>query len=263
VAWWLLLYVVVTACRFVIAFVVLAATSALAREPGDPIRLDWSEGDVAGFSPIYAPDGGRAIGSIEYHQRRRGDLLEATRVARFTDGSSDEDQAVARVGKTLEALRGRSLLRDARGHTIVDLSIDVANGRLHGYYEDGGKRHEFDEAASLSPGTYWGPLVFIVLKNFAANAEGGRVRFQTVAPTPGPRVITMELVEGERSTLARPGANIDVGRYTLRPTVNWLVDPLLHRFVPATEFYLESGTPPALARFEGPRNYAGQEIRLE
>ena len=102
-----------------------------------------------------------------------------------------------------------------------------------------------------------------MLKNFAANAESGRVRVQTVAPTPGPRVITMELVEGERSTLARPGANIDVGRYTLRPTVNWLVDPLLHRFVPATEFYLESGTPPALARFEGPRNYAGQEIRLE
>lgn len=255
--------IVVMACRFVIALVVLAATGAAAREPGDPIRMNWSEGDVAGFSPIYAPEGGHTIGSIEYHQRLRGDLLETTRVARFADGSNDEDQAVARVGKTLEAVRGRSLIRDARGHTIVDLSIDVTKGRLHGYYEEGGTRHDFDDAVSLPAGTYWGPLLFIVLKNFEANAEDGRVRFQTVAPTPKPRVLTLELVQGERSTLARPGAKIDVGRYTLRPTVNWLVDPILRRFVPPTEFFVEAGTPPALARFEGPRNYAGQEIRLE
>jgi hypothetical protein len=251
------------ALRLTVALVLLVATRVLARDPGDPIRLDWAEGDVAGFSPIYGRDGGRPIGSVEYHQRLRGDVLEATRVARFTDGSSDEDQAVARVGKTLVAVRGRSFVRDTKGHAVVDLTIDVEKGRLNGFYVDGGERHDFDETVSLSGGTYWGPLLFMVLKNFDANAEDGRVKFQTVAPTPKPRVLTLELVEGERSTVARPGATIAVGRYTLRPTVNWLIDPLLHKFVPATEFFVEPGTPPALARFEGPRNYAGQEIRLE
>src|SRR2546428_12726487 len=39
-------------------------------------------------------------------------------------------------------------------------------------------------------------LIFIVLKNFDANAEDGRLVFRTVAPTPRPRVFCMELAGG-------------------------------------------------------------------
>jgi hypothetical protein len=34
-------------------------------------------------------------------------------------------------------------------------------------------------------------------------------------------------------------------------------------FAPETSFLVQSGTPPGLARFEGPRNYAEQKIRIE
>src|SRR5262245_62567036 len=97
------------------AALLLGTRPAGARDPGDPIRLGWTEGDVAGFTPIYGPDGGAPIGTIEYHQHRSGDVLGTVRVARFKDGSSDEDQATARVGATLEAVRGRSIIRDRRG----------------------------------------------------------------------------------------------------------------------------------------------------
>jgi hypothetical protein len=50
---------------------------------------------------------------------------------------------------------------------------------------------------------------------------------------------------------------------SLRPTNNWLVDPIIRRIAPPTQFFIQPGAPPALARFEGPRNYAGQKIRLE
>jgi len=80
------------------AAIVVAATAlfvvraAQARESGDPIQLKWMEGDVAGMTTIWSPDGKQVIGFVEYHQHRKGDQLEATRVARFVDGSSDEDQ---------------------------------------------------------------------------------------------------------------------------------------------------------------------------
>ena len=77
-----------------------------AREPGDPIRLEWSEGDLAGYTTIYGPDGKEAVGVVEYVQRRRGDVLEARRVAYFVDGSRDEDRAEARVGRTLRTVGG-------------------------------------------------------------------------------------------------------------------------------------------------------------
>src|SRR6185369_3650112 len=92
----------------------LAATSAAARSPGDPIRLAWQEGDVAGTTSVYdgAGDGAsrQAVGMVEYHQRREGDLLTTRRLLRFRDGSSDEDVAVARVGSVLTAVSGRSIV---------------------------------------------------------------------------------------------------------------------------------------------------------
>ena len=246
------------------AILLVAATQvALAREPGEPIRIVWKEGDVAGQSPIYGANGGTPIGVVEYHQHLDGNELETIRVARFTDGSSDEDTAVARINKTLEGVRGRSIIRDTRGKTIVDVTIDVAAGRIKGFYDDGGKRQDVDMHDTLDPATYWGPLIFIVAKNFDANVEDGRVRFKTVAPTLKPRVLTMELADQGAKKWKRMGRSFGVESYVLRPTMGWMIDPILHRLVPSTEFLVEPGKPPSLARYAGPRNYAGQEIVLE
>lgn len=67
----------------------------------------------------------------------------------------------------------------------------------------------------------------------------------------------------EQSSIRRRGGKIDVVRFALRPTVNWLVDPIVRMFAPETNFLVQPGAPPALARFEGPRNFAGQKIRIE
>ena len=234
-----------------------------ARESGDPIQLKWMEGDVAGMTAIWSPDATKVIGSVEYHQHRQGDRLEATRVARFADGSSDEDQVEASVGGTLEALRGRSIIRDQRGTSVVDLTIDVSGGRITGFSADGGNRTTYDQKVHLPVGTYWGPLIFIVVKNFDQNETDGRVVFRTVAPTPSPRVVDMELVRDGPAAVTPPGGKLDVVLLSLRPTINWLVDPVVRRIAPSTQFFIQPGSPPALARYEGPRNYAGQEIRLE
>lgn len=240
-----------------------AAARAIAREPGEPIRLQWTEGDVAGQTAIYAPEGTTPIGVVEYRQRLNGNVLDTLRVARFTDGSSDEDRAVAKVGRTLEAIRGRSIIRDTGGTTIVDLTIDVAKGKVTGFYDDGGTRHTVDLTEELPKATYWGPLIFIVAKNFDANVDDDRVRFQTVVPTPKPRILTMELVHVGQRPIRRMGAPLTLERYTLRPTLGWVIDPIVQRLVPSTEFLLDHGAPPSLGRYQGPRNYAGQEIRLE
>lgn len=239
------------------------AQPTFARDPGDPIRLQWLEGDLAGITPVLSKDGKRAIGFIDYRQHREGDRLEAVRVARFSDGSSDEDQVEARIGETLEAIRGRSIIRDTNGVPTVDIGIDVANGRITGFSGVGDDRVEYDEQVQLPAGTYWGPLIFIVVKNFALNSSDDRLVFRSVAPTPKPRVFDLELIRDGKSIVVKPGGQLDVDKFAMRPTINWLLDPIIQRIVPTTEFYVRPGEPPGLARYEGPRNYAGQEIRLE
>ena len=241
----------------------VSASHVFASSPPSPVRLAWDEGDVAGFSTVFREQGTAPIGFVEYHQTRHGDVLECARVARFTAGSSDEDTAKARVGTTLEAIAGRSIVRDARGATVVDLAIDVASGHLTGSFEDGGRRHEIDEHADLSPGTYWGPLIFLVVKSFEANADGDRLVFRTVAPTPKPRVIDMVLVRTGTDRLAGARAGVRATRFELRPDVPWPVGTVVRWIVPDTVFFVVPGAPPALARFAGPRNYALEPIRIE
>lgn len=246
-----------------LAFMLLSGSLAAARSPDDPIRLVWTEGDVAGLSTIYGADGSQ-IGFIEYHQHLHDGVLSAVRVAHFGDGSSDEDRAEARVGKTLEAISGRSIIRDKDGKLVVDLVIDVAGGRLTGSYGGETDRHPIDQAIQLPPATYWGPLIFLVLKNFEANAESGEVRFRTVAPTPKPIVVEMALRQlDRRTTIERQSTKIETFTYQLRPSIHWTVDLLVHLIAPETRFLVIPGEPPALARYTGPRNYGRQAIRIE
>lgn len=251
------------ATAIVASLVLLGATTAPAREPGDPIRLATVEGDVAGMTAIFSIDGKTTIGFVEYHQHLRGNVLAISRISHFSDGSSDEDTIEARVGKTLSTIRGRSIIRNTKGTPTVDIRIDVAAGTIKGFSGLGKKRENYDEKVELPPATYWGPLLAIVLRSFAENADGEHLAFHTVIATPKPRAFDMEFIRKEKSTLQRTGGTIGVVRYTLTPQIAALVDPVIRLFVPETSFFMQPGEPPALARFSGPRNYAGQKIRME
>lgn len=253
----------VVAALAAVAVVAFAAGRARAASPTPPIALAYVEGDLAGTSPIWSPDGKRLIGLIDYRQRRERDRLVITRVARFKDGSSDEDEAEARVGEHLESIRGRMVIRDTRGKPTVDVAIDVGKRRLTGFYVDDGKRVDVDQEADIGPGTYWGALFNLVLKNFEKNASGDAVTFQTVAITPKPRVLDMVFTRAGGTTIRRTGGTVKTTHFTLFPTVNFLVDPILRRFVPKTEFFMDGGEPPMMIRFDGPRNYTGVMMRLE
>jgi len=248
---------------FVVALVLTTATPAAATEAGEPIKLAYVEGDVAGMSSILSADGNTVLGFIEYRQHRRGDVLEISRIAHFRDGSSDEDRIEAHVGKTLRTIKGRTIIRDTKGAETVDISIDIAAGRITGFSGLGKKREDYAEDAELSPATYWGPLLGIVLKNFEGNAVDGKLAFHTVVATPKPRVFDMEFVRKQKGSTNRAGGTIANVRFALNPTVNFLLDPIIRMFTPETHFYMQPGHPPAMARFAGPRNYAGQLIRIE
>jgi len=242
---------------------VLLTASAAAGESGTPIAMKWMEGDVAGATTIWSADGKRVEGFISYSQHREGDLLSVERVGHFRDGSSDADEATVRVGTRLESVSGRTTVRDAKGKPVVDFHIDVAAKRLRGFYLDDGERTEVDEEADIGPGTYWGPLFNLIVKNFDANATDGQLVFQAVIATPKPRVMDMEMTRGGAVTARRTGGAVEGTRLVMLPTVNFLVDPILQRLVPKTEFIVTGGSPPALARFNGPRNYAGVLIQVE
>src|SRR2546427_11567242 len=86
------------------AALLLLPAAAGARSPGDPVRLVWAEGDVAGTSTIYGPDVGEPIGFIENRQTLHGDQLSSVPIAHFRVGSRHDDAADGRVDGSLEAL---------------------------------------------------------------------------------------------------------------------------------------------------------------
>ena len=232
-------------------------------ETTPPVKLAYVEGDIGGTQTIWSEDGKRVIGLIEYRQHRKKDVLVIARTAHFKDGSSDSDEAEVRVGDRLESIRGRMVIRDTKGKATLDLKIDVAAKRVSGFYTDDGKRQEVDDEFDIGPGTYWGPLFAIVLKNFAANADGDALVFSTIAPTPKPRALDMRFTRAGAAKITRTGGAVATTRFTLLPTVNFLIDPILKRFVPETNFYVDGEKPPTIVRFVGPRNYAGQTMRLD
>lgn len=243
---------------------VVALPAATARaDTSIPIKLIYTEGDYAGTTTIWSEDGKRMLGFIAYRQHRTGDILHIERVAHFRDGSRDEDAVDAQVGAQLRAIGGHSVIRDTRGKPMVDLRIDVAQRHLSGFYVDKGKRETVDEQVDITAATYWGPLYQLVVKNFAANAVDGKVVVQSVVTTPKPRLLDMEFSRDGDARVTHPGGSLQAHRITLLPTVNFLVDPILQRLVPKTEFLVAEGDPPLLAQFTGPRNFAGQIIRLQ
>lgn len=232
-------------------------------ESGEPIAMQWTEGDFAGNTTIWTEDGKRVQGYIAYRQHRKGDRLHIERNAYFRDGSRDVDTAVVLVGSHLRSISGRSIVTDTRNSPILDFRIDVATRRITGFYTEEGERVDVDEEVALDPATYWGPMFNIIVKNFAANASAGVVTFQAVLATPKPRLLDMELSREGTATLRRTGGTSTADKLTLLPTINFLVDPIIQRIAPKTYFFLDSGSPPSLARFDGPRNYAGQRMWLE
>ena len=251
------------ACCLMAAVTLLASTVAWAADSGEPLQLEYVEGDIAGMSAILSEGGASVIGFVEYRQHRSGDVLKIDRVSHFADGSSDEDHMEARVGQTLRTVRGRTIIRNTKGTPTVDLTIDVADGRITGFSGLGKERETYAQTVALPPGTYWGPLLNIVLKNFDKNAVDGQLVFHTVVATPKPRVFDMEFVRKEATVTKRAGNKISGVRYALSPTVNFLIDPILRMLTPVTNFFMQPGDPPAMVRYEGPRNYAGQKIRIE
>jgi len=68
---------------------------------------------------------------------------------------------------------------------------------------------------------------------------------------------------GDATTIARAGHPVPVNEYVMRVTMNPILNPIVHMVAPETNFFQTRDTPPAMMRFAGPRNYAGQEIRIE
>jgi len=250
-------------CGFLAATLMSLPSFAVAAEADASLKLAYIEGDVAGMSSILSEDGKTVLGFLEYRQVRRGDTLKISRIAHFSDGSSDEDTVEALVGKTLRTVRGQSIIRNTKGTPTVDIRIDIAAGRITGFSGLGKEREKYDETSELSPATYWGPLIGLVIKNFDKNAVDGRLSFHTIVATPKPRVFDMEFVRGKATSVIRVGRKIDAVRYALNPDINFLIDPFLKMFTPETGFFMQPGDPPAMARFDGPRNYMGQKIRIE
>lgn len=245
------------------AFAGLLLVAAPAAADETCLRLAWVEGDVAGFSSILSPDRSRQVGYIDYRQVRDGKALEVRRIARFDDGSSDEDRIEAEVGETLRTVRGRMIIRNAAGVATLDLSIDVGEGRIRGFSGLGEERDEYDEAVEISPCTYWGPLLGIVLKNFEKNAVDDQLVVASVVATPKPRLLHFEFTRQEKVAILRAGGKIEAERFSMVPKVNFLLDPFLKFLGPDTSFFQQAGRPPSMAAFAGPRNFEGQTIRIE
>jgi hypothetical protein len=117
----------------------------------DPPRVD---GGRRGGINILRPTV-KTISYVDYHQLRHGDIVTCSRRA-LCGRVSDEDQAEARVGDTLEAQRGRSIIRDTHGSRSSTSRSTWPAATSPGLSRRN-DRKTVDEHQELHGGTYWGP----------------------------------------------------------------------------------------------------------
>src|SRR5262249_1272673 len=140
-------------------------------------RTRFRSSSCAGLScPRWRPEQSNGVGTSARPSAE--ERAERQRSPRSSYVRSASTQEAVRVIMTPAPRDPGAITRDASGVATVELMIDVPGQRIRGSWRTGAERKTIDEHRDLSSGTYWGPLIFLVLKNFEANAKDGRGAFQ-------------------------------------------------------------------------------------
>ena len=88
--------------------------------------------------------------------------------------------------------------------------------------------------------------------------NGEKVRLQTVAFTPKPRLGNLEVSHAGQEDVAMAGRTLTADRFALHPLIPWFARPFVH--VPDSYIWLATPPPAAFLRWQGPMGQPSDEV---
>jgi len=249
--------------RLVGVIVALVLGCAQLELQAEPIAVRYTEGLVHGFLVLRTVDG-HTVADGDLQQVARGGEVTARVTFRFRDGSIHDETAVYTQRQHFRLVRYHLSQKGAAFPRTVDLSIDVATGRVNVTYSDdeGGQKTE-SERMEL-PDDLANGMLSTLLKNVTPEAPPRSVSY--VAATPKPRLVKLELATAPESRFSTGQRGRLATHYVLKVDAGGLagvIAPLIGKQPPDSHVWVLRGTAPAFVRAEQTLFLGGPTYRIE
>lgn len=228
----------------------------------DPVKVRQPEGQVRGFLLLSAK-AGEALAHGELVQTLRRGLVDSRMTFHFKDGSLYDETVVYSQKDVFTLVSYRLLTQGASFPGVADVSFERASGRYKGLIKDkDGDAQTLEGRLDLPPDLYNG-MASVLLRNLA---PGQTVNAHTLAFTPKPRILKMELKpEGTETIFVGPLSRATT-RYLVDLEIGGMMGVLasvVGKEPPDLRFWIADGPARAFVKFEGPIYLNGPVWRVE
>lgn len=217
----------------------------------DSVRVRHTEGLVHGFLTLKS-DEGTVIADGELSQTARGTVVTSRLTFRFRDGSLHDETATFSQRGQFRLIRDHLVQKGPAFPRAMDVTIDVASGRVVVRYDDEGTPKIEDERMTL-PADLANGLITTLLKN--ADPAAPPSFFSYVAATPKPRLVKLKISVAGRDQFRAGTIAHEAVHYVLKVDIGGLtgiVADVLNKVPPDSHVWILQGDAPAFIRGEQP-----------
>lgn len=248
------------AFRAAVCSVTVLSTLAIAGlVNAEPIPVRYLQGSTHAYVALKTL-GGTTLAIGETTQTVRGDRVSSRLVFRFRDGSIDEDTTIFTQRDVFRLVSDHHIQHGPSFPKPIDFLVDMATGDLTSRNEDGTVTKEHaDLPADVSNG-----LPPNLLLNILPNTPETKISF--VAPGKKARVVKISIKPTGDLPFRVGSLRRKATDYTLHVELGGItgaVAPLIGKDPPDYHIWIQSGTPPAFIREEGPLYEGGPIWRIE
>jgi hypothetical protein len=225
----------------------------------EPIPVRYPQGSGHGFLALRTLEGA-LIATGESTQTVRGDRVTSRLVFHFRDGSIDDDLTVFTQRGTFRLISDHHIQRGPSFPKPIDFLIDAVMGQITSRAADGKLTVEhLDLPIDVSNG-----LPPNLLLNIRTSTAETKISY--VIPGTKPRVIRLSIKPTGSLPFMIGGMRRKATDFTIHVELGGLtgiVAPIIGKALPDYHIWLQSGTPPAFVREEGPVYEGGPIWRME
>jgi hypothetical protein len=227
--------------------------------PAEPIAVRYPQGSSHGFLALKTLEG-VSIATGESTQIVRGDRVTSRLIFHFRDGSIDDDLTVFTQRGTFRLISDHHIQRGPSFPKPIDFLIDAVTGQITSRAADGKVTQEH---LDLPPDVSNGLPPNLLLNILPSTAE---TKISYVVPGTKPRLVRLSIKPTGSVPFTIGGMRRKATDFTIHVELGGLtgvVAPIIGKEPPDYHIWLQSGTPPAFVREEGPLYEGGPIWRME
>lgn len=199
---------------------------------------------------------GTPLGEQRFHAVVQNDVLALTVVTRFANGEQWDEHAEMDLSAGYRAKAFYKVGR-AGGKVIAEQRVDFETGRISWLHE--GARGE--RTVALTPDTYVGPMLGVVLADVPVTAQGA-ASLQTIVFRPDPNVYTLRADVVDRENFKLGNVDEPTTKVRLKADLGPVQNVVFASLIPTHYFWFTRESPPEFFAFEGTLGYGGPELRM-